>query len=234
VNGAEGGLKALLFDRQLSLTASAYTYRYDGVQVAFSNSTTHEVQVAPTANIRTKGIEFSADYRPKRIDGLTLSTSLIQNSAIYTSFPTAPCYGGETVATGCIGGVHDLASQRVNNAPQWAGRFGLDYRTKVVGDYVWDLSVNSNFSGGYNFTPELNPIAIQNAYITFDAAVRAGPSNRSWEIALIGRNLTNKYIVQVGQDVGTVTPGVVGDVYGVAARPLQVLLQLTVRPNSWF
>ena len=74
-------------------------------------------------------------------------------------------------------------------------------------------------------------MATQSGYMTLDLAVRVGPSSKAWEVALIGRDLTNKWITTVGQDEGTVTPGVTADVLGIPARARQVLLQVTVRPN---
>ena len=41
VKGWEGGVKASLLDRRLSLTAIGYYYDYDGQQVSFVNSATN-------------------------------------------------------------------------------------------------------------------------------------------------------------------------------------------------
>jgi iron complex outermembrane recepter protein len=113
-------------------------------------------------------------------------------------------------------------------------QLGADYKTAVTADYSADVSVNSNISSSYNVIAEQNPNGVQPSYITFDAAVRFGKLGGPWEVALIGRNLTNKYIFSGGLDDGVVTPGVRADGVVYVYRGRQLMLQLTARPNLFF
>ena len=235
-HGGEGGIKAALLDRHLTLTVSAYDYQYTDLQVAFVDNVTHSVIVAPSANARVKGIESTADYRLPAIEGLSLNATANYNVATYTSFPNAPCFGGQTAAEGCYinaagSQVQNLAGKRLNNAPIWTGRFGFSYHTGIARRYAATWDVDSNFSSAYFYTPEMNPNSLQKNYVTLNTALHFGPSDGRWDFALIGRDLFNTVWATVGQDDGTVTPGVTADALGIAVRPRQVLLQLTVRPK---
>lgn len=235
-NGGEAGLKAALLDRHLALTASIYNYQYTGLQVAFVDNNTHSVVISPSANARVRGVELGAEYAPSQIQGLTFNAYANYNDSKYMSFPDAPCYGGQSLAAGCYTNaagsqVQDLQGHRLNNAPPWTGRFGFSYRRGVLDNYVGTWTANSNFSSAYYYTPDFDPNGIQKSYITFDTSLHFGAADGRWEVALIGRDLFNTVFATVGQDDLTVKPGVPADALGIAARPRQVLLQVTVRPR---
>jgi hypothetical protein len=71
--------------------------------------------------------------------------------------------------------------------------------------------------------------------VNLDGSIRVGTSDDRWELALIGRNLTNRFVltgsahtVGTGSGTGT-TAGVPADVYGLVALPRTVQLQATMR-----
>ena len=237
--GFEGGIKASLLDRHLSLTAAAYAYNYTGLQVSFVNDDTLQVETSNGADAKVEGIELGLNYNPPALAGLVLSGFVNYNHAYYTFFPGANCYGGQTLAEGCMTTAsgaqqQNLAGHHLTNAPLWVAQLGADYKTAVTADYSADVSLNSNISSSYNVIAEQNPNGVQPSYITFDAAVRFGKLGGPWEVALIGRNLTNKYIFSGGLDDGVVTPGVRADGVVYVYRGRQLMLQLTVRPNLFF
>ena len=68
------------------------------------------------------------------------------------------------------------------------------------------------------------------SWSTIDASIRLSSPNNFWQVALIGRNLTNRLYVIGASDAGTVTPGVQGDAFGFTNRSRQVMIQVTARP----
>jgi iron complex outermembrane receptor protein len=64
-----------------------------------------------------------------------------------------------------------------------------------------------------------------------------GGEDKPWELALIGRNLTNRLYVVAGSVVGATASGtgtaatVQGDVLGTASPPRSVTLQLTLKSS---
>jgi outer membrane receptor protein involved in Fe transport len=236
--GGEGGVKALLLDHRLSLTADIYRYDYSNLQVAYVSATNFTVMTANGADARTQGIEFAAAYSPAAVEGLTLNGAINYNHSYYTSFPFAPCYAGQATSEcnyppGQItGGYQNNAGKTLAHAPRTTGQVSGNYKFNVTADYSMEFSTNVNFSSYYQADPYLNPYGIQAGYATIDAALRFGKINGPWEFAVIGRDLNNRYIVSSGLEEGTTTgPGQIGDVIDYVNRPRQILLQFTVRPK---
>jgi outer membrane receptor protein involved in Fe transport len=237
VAGGEFGAKATLLDRHLNLTLTPYFYKFSKLQVSNLNYLTHVIEVTNGADAKTYGVEFSANYKPP-VEGLQINTSVAYNEAQFTSFPLSPCWGGQTLAQGCVTNAdgsqtQNLAGRTLYQAPRFAGYVGGTY-DRTVGDYIVGLSVNGTFSSGYYTTAQLLPSGFQPDWVTMDASVHLGKSDRSWDLALIGRNLTDRLYVVGASDAGLVTPGVMADAFGFTNRTRQVMLQITARPNKIF
>jgi iron complex outermembrane receptor protein len=237
VEGWEGGVKAALLDNSLHLTAAAYTYAYNNLQVVFYLGGSFTTTVANGANARVKGFEFSGDYTVPGIDGLTFNAALNYNDSKYTSYAGAPCYGGQQFVdpTGCTssGGpfTTDLAGKGLAHAPHWTGQFGWNYRHDLTQKYGVAWTFNGNFSSSYNAVDTLNPFGIQKGYVTLDTAVRFGELDGPWEAALIVRNLTDKSYMTAGSDDAVSFNGRPADALVYINRSRQIMLQLTVRPE---
>ena len=243
VKGVEGGVKGKAFDDQVTFTLTGYHFKYKGLQVGFYNPLTQVTLTVNGADAKTEGFEGSFTYRPDHVPGVALKTFLNYNNGRYTKFDLAPCWQGQTVAEGCAAnglpaGVQSLTGRRLHLAPVWTGFFDVSYRGDVGDDYSLGVSTRFNFSSSFNVIAEQNPAGDQTSYATVDAAVHFGPISGLWDLALIGRNLTNKYFLTAGVSDGQVLPSSVpgnvnprpdGSVY--VARNRQVMLQLTVRPQ---
>jgi outer membrane receptor protein involved in Fe transport len=239
VKGGEGGIKATLLDHRLSLTADLYRYEYNNLQVAYVSGTNFTVIVENGADARTQGAEFAAAFSPANVEGLTLNAATNYNASKYTYFPGAPCYAGETAAAGCMyppgltaGGHQNNAGRALPHAPRATGRVGGNYKFDFSADYSLSFSGNVNFSSRYEADPYYNPFGYQAGYATLDAAIHLSRRNDWWDLALIGRDLNNRYIVSSGLEEGTTKgPGQTGDVIDYVERPREVWLQLTVHPK---
>jgi iron complex outermembrane recepter protein len=234
VKGGEAGAKAILLDRHLQLTAAVYDYDYIGLQVTNFDNLTHTTLITNAANANTRGMELSANYQPAQIERLQLNAAVNYNEGKFTSFPTSPCYSGQAAVPGLgcteVDGnfTQDLTGHRLYQAPEWTGTVGVAYTLPLTDSYSARLIENTNFSSGYFTIPDELPGGWQKGYVTFDATLRFGKLDGPWEVALIGRNLSNKLYVNNGLDQGT--PTQLGDAVGYANRPRQIMLQVTARP----
>jgi outer membrane receptor protein involved in Fe transport len=73
------------------------------------------------------------------------------------------------------------------------------------------------------------------SYVTLDAGVRVGSADERWELALLGKNLTDEFYItgvvdgpSTGSGTGTPT-GVIADQAGFATLPRTVQVRLTPR-----
>lgn len=241
--GFEAGVRTMLLDRQLSLSATAYNYEYDGLQVQSFDPVTIGQVVANVGQLKTKGVEAEFEWAPAAISGFSLRGSAAYNDATYADY-IGQCYAGQTISEGCnrlAGPSGAFTSQSYSGrtppkAPKFAGRIGAAYETPVGESLKLQLSADVSHTSKYNFTDTLRPDAFQSAYTKLDAAVRlSGPEDR-WRVSLIGKNLTNELVVTSANDIpftggtgtGTAT-GVRSDMSAFVENPREIILELSTR-----
>lgn len=225
--GGEVGAKGYFLGRRLRAELTGYYYNYDNFQVSAFNPAAVSFFIDNAAKARVKGIEGSVDFR--LLDDLTLKAAVGYNHARYVSFPGAPCSSatGCSVQVGPAGPVrfHDLAGEPLVLAPDWSGNAGFNYDTRISGNVRLGLSGDVDFSSSYFTSVENDPAVAQPAYARINAGIRVHADNDRWEVALIGRNLNNKFVIG-----GSSTVPVVANQYWVTVgRPRQVVLQTSFR-----
>ncbi|SCY82220.1 Outer membrane receptor proteins, mostly Fe transport [Novosphingobium aromaticivorans] len=233
--GFEAGIKTTLLDRQLRVNLGVYTYKYVDLQVDFFNSNTFAFITTNAGGVRTRGVELEFEFAPRALDGFNLHGTVNYNRARYTNY-IAPCYGGQSVDAGCDtvfqgAGGQDLSGKPTAVAPAWTGSFGFSYETPVADNLNFGLSADSRYSGSYLASSFAHPLSRQDEYLTIDASVRLRTADDKYELALIGKNLTNRFIVGGVVDAPN-TPAVVGQVadqMGFVSLPRTVQVQATVR-----
>ncbi|MEA3003195.1 MAG: iron complex outerrane recepter protein [Sphingomonadales bacterium] len=249
VSGFEIGAKALLLDGTLRINTAAYSYKYSDLQVnSLDNSSgVAVIRVTNAAAARVKGAEGDFVLRPHGLRGFDLHGAVAYNDARYTDF-LATCYIGQTVAMGCnrnpnAAGVNQgqqLAGQQLINAPRWNGSIGFNLDRNVASSgLAIGFSGDAVFKSSYNPHPERAPGAQQRGVTFLNATARVYDRDHGWEVALIGRNLTNQYRVDVASNAGqtgiaartgTTIAGGLADLNGNVNRGRELLLQLTLRP----
>jgi outer membrane receptor protein involved in Fe transport len=236
VQGEEAGLKMSLFDRQLRLDVGIFNYEYSDIQVDFFDTTKFSFTTFNAGKVTSRGAEFAVGWAPLQVAGLEFNGSLAYLHARYKDFADAPCYAGQTPAEGCV--ILDRPTQDVSGkatalAPEWSGTLRADYEAELTDGYIFGISGNIRYSDEYFLNPLANPNSMQDAFATYDAALRFGPDDRSWEVALVGKNLTNEYVVNGSYDspnsgAGTGTDaGVHADQMGFISTPRTIALQVT-------
>jgi outer membrane receptor protein involved in Fe transport len=246
VKGFEGGIKSTLFDRQLRANLDLFRYTYSNLQVDFFDGTIVQYLTLNAGKARTQGGELQLEYAPRDLRGLTIRTSGAFTDAKYTSFPYAPCLAGQRPSEGCSSGAtpngvrnfQNMTGQRTQQAPKWTGTFAVDYSMPVGDALKAGISTNVRYSSSYHTSPFANAGAsrfIQSGYATLDANIRLGSVDDRWELALIGKNLTNKFVVAAAFDL-TYTGSGTGTAAGVHADgrssvydPRTVAIQGTVK-----
>jgi iron complex outermembrane receptor protein len=248
VKGFEAGIKSTLLDNQLRLNADVFRYVYTGLQVDFFDPLTIQYLTVNAAKARTQGVELDVEFAPRSMPGLNIKASGAYTDAIYTSFPNAPCVSGQRPLEGCNLAVgasgaftrQDLGDQRMPQAPKITATFNVDYETAVGGGLKLGLSGSMRYSSRYKtygFAPDNADRFFQSSYATVDAAIRLAREDDSWELAVIGKNLTNHFI-QAGAFDLTYTGGGTGlatgrhaDVRSSIYDPRTAAVQFTYKFN---
>ena len=225
--------------RQLRLNLGLYTYGYSDLQVDFFNSPIFAFQTL-TADARTKGVEVEFEYAPRSFDGLNLHGSINYNRARYTRFPDAPCYAGQSQAEGCnvaVGAAfrQNLKGQPLSVAPEWTGTLGASYDKPMANGLMLGLSADARYSDSYLASGFGALDSKQSSYVTIDASIRIGAEDEKWQVALVGKNLTNRLYVTGAVD-GPSTGGASGgltsahaDQLGFGTLPRTVMVQVSTK-----
>jgi iron complex outermembrane receptor protein len=205
VSGFEAGVKAILLNGQLDLQWDLYAYEFEDMQLNYFYAPVFTYRTINAGAVDTIGTEIRATYLPDSVDGLTLYGSANFNDAEYSDF-TAPCFAGQSFDGGCNqGGAGPLATQNLkgakrNNAPKWSGVLGLNYERTVAGDNLLQVGVAGKFKSDYSAN-EFDSSSQQSGYSWWDASVRLTTADDRWTFALIGKNLTDRYVVVSEQDI---------------------------------
>jgi outer membrane receptor protein involved in Fe transport len=89
---------------------------------------------------------------------------------------------------------------------------------------MFGLDADVRYTSGYFIDDGLDPFLYQKGFLLLTAGTRLYDSKGKWELALIGRNLTNRYYLTQANAIALAPPGT----YNVALeRPREILLQAT-------
>ena len=246
VSGFEGGIKAALLDHRLRANFSVYDYTVKGMQI--STSINGIQQVFNAGRVGTKGAEVDFAYLTP-VEGLSVNAAVAYNRARYEVY-VVNCYRGQSQAAGCkpilvadpaapggfrqTGTEQNLAGAQVVRAPDWSASGGFTYEVPVSENLRLGLDGGLTYSGSYFANPTASPGSHVSAYILVDATVRLSSADDRWQLALIGRNLTDKYyFVRVtdgqgtGANPGTVAGGLLGDSLGAVSRGRELMIRVS-------
>jgi len=188
----EAGFKSDLFDRHVRLNVSTFLNKYNDILVTVASCPLPGVPAAPCAlplnagKADVKGAEAELNLRP--VEGLTIDASLAYLYFKYTSISAAAATSGI--------GVED----RGQYISPWQWSLGAQYdfvfasgaklTPRIDVDHQDSFNRNANnvdaVTGGKDIFGEVKGRTLVNARLTFRM-----PKD-DWELALEGRNLTNK------------------------------------------
>jgi len=237
--GFEAGVKAVLFDGSVRFNAAAYTYTTDGLQVSLVNGA--NVSTVNAGKSRVRGLEGDVNWTTP-IKGLNLHTSAGYNQGRYLQFNIS-CYTGQTINVGCnlapTGGAYtlqDLTGRPLEHAPSWTANGGFVYEHAVSNSAKITLSGDAAYTSGYYSNPKEAPATWESQYLLVDATAALASRDSDWELALIGKNLTNKYYytsssesIFTGSGTGTSGPAVPADLVAAVSRGRQIMFRVTYK-----
>lgn len=203
-SGFEIGAKGTLFDRQLRYAVTVYRYTFDDLQVFALDNETTTFFVDNAAKARTTGFELDFDWLAT--SQLSVRGALGFNKGEYSEF-LAQCWSGQSFEAGCDqeadpitgrGNLTDRSGKPLPRAPEWNARLGMLYSQPLMEGWTAMLGVDGSYSSSFLLDERGTPDTVQSGYFRLDANARIISSDERWELAFIGRNLTNKAIAHVG------------------------------------
>ncbi len=185
ITAYEVGVKSDLLQNALRVNASGFYYNYRDeqtfnlIQAPSGAGLALPLTVltnAPTAII--KGAEMELDATP--LSNLTTSVSVSYVDAQLGPFASFAGSGPPQVLTG----------KELPNAPRWNVILQGDYNYPLHDGAALDLTGTASYRSHQFFESNNNPLVSQNGYWLLDARL-AYRTGGHWEVAAIGKNLTN-------------------------------------------
>lgn len=218
----EAGLKYK--SRSVSLALSYYHTKYKDLQTnVFDGGIGFNVNNASAAKVQG----FEAETRVAIGDRLQFSGSMAYLDFKYTDWRQGQCPFG--VASNVAPNFCDYTGTRATFAPKWSGSAALDLNQPVGESMKFSANINVDYSSSFRAGNVLDPFTEQAPYAKLGARVGLGAIDGQWEIAVVGRNLTNRRIVlTAGQlPLSTTLTGNTGVAYsGIFDRTRNIAVQV--------
>jgi iron complex outermembrane recepter protein len=224
--GFELGYKSDLLQDTLRLDVTAYSYKYDGLQLASFFAPTISFNIGNAAAARTEGVTASTEWLAT--NSLTFSGNLGYNRARFLDYRDAPCYSGQTAALGCVGAPakQDLTGTAPVRAPNLTFNLGADYKRNLAAGWTADFSIDGTHTSSYQTATDNAPGGMQDGFWRLNAAVHLMTASEKFRISLIGRNLNNSYTMIVSTNLPGGTPD---EFIATFDRPREIALQAEYR-----
>ena len=194
---------------------------FDDLQVSNFNGTSFVVGNAAAATVQ--GIE--ADFSWLILENLQLDASLALLDAEYDEFPNGPCTAlAQATNPECATSGADLSGEDLLRAPAWSANLGINYIVPLPAlEARLTFAADVLLSDSYFVNIDLDPAEEQDSYALLNARIILVSENQGWELAFIGRNLSDEEVLTGGADV----PLQPGAHFGVLIPPRQLEFALS-------
>ncbi len=151
----------------------------------------------------------------------------------YTHFPDGICYFGQVDNLNPAGdGICDITGKTRELAPKVQGNLGWDYSHSLTNYLQLTTTLDVIYSASYLTTQTLDPRMKQPAYTKLNGRIALAGGHNRWELALIGKNLTDRRIVTYAGDLplaDALTQGTGSGYYAFYEPPRSIALQGSIR-----
>ena len=182
--------------------------------------------VGNAAKAVTQGLEL--DGRWLVTDHLLLSGSFAYTDFEYKEF-FGQCYFGQ-VPDAPDGVNCDYRGETNTLTPEYSGILSAQYNSPLGNTLRWGWSIDALFSADYLTSSNQDPLQVQSSYTKFNARLSLAGQSGRWEVALVGKNLTDETIMTLSGDVPLA--GATFGTPGFSAffeQPRSIAVQVTAR-----
>ena len=186
------------------INAAVFFTEYEDLQISiFDGILGFNVGNAATADI----VGMEVDVRIAAGDYVTISGGIAYLDFEFTDFKNGQCYfgaipdvdlnpdDGDDTFTHC-----DYTGQPNQMVSDWQGNVAFDFRFPIGGSLELSALVDLFYKGDHHTSATFDPKLIQDAYTKVNARIGIGAESGRWEIAVLGRNLTDEVVLQFGGD----------------------------------
>ncbi|WP_288363881.1 TonB-dependent receptor [uncultured Spongiibacter sp.] len=192
----ELGLKTGLFDGAAEFNIAAFYTEYSDLQISIFDGSIG-FQVGNAKEAVTMGIEM--DGRWQVTDYLTLGGALALLDFEFKDFQNGQCRQDQA-PDAPNGRDCDYTGWSNQYVADWSGTFIVGYVRPISPTIGIGASLDVIFTDKYNPSSNLDPRVEQEGFYKFNGRLGVGAIDQSWELALVGKNLTDEVIVVYAAD----------------------------------
>ncbi len=187
----ELGIKSTLLDGAAELNAALFRTEYDDLQVSIYDGTLG-FNVANAASAISQGVEL--DGRLQITEHLMLRGGLSLLDFEFQDFEDGTCSQGQ--APNSADGFHcDFSGMTNQYVSDWNANLGFHYERDLGSSLMFRSNIDLIGVGDYNPTSNLDERVEQDGYVKVNARLSLGAIAGDWELALLGKNLTDEAVV---------------------------------------
>jgi outer membrane receptor protein involved in Fe transport len=220
VDAYEVGAKTTWFDGAMNLNIALFRSEYEDLQVSVFTGQGIVFFIDNAASSITQGVEV--ELRWALTNQLTLNFSGSFLDAYYDEFPEGPCSTLDNISgRGNCPVSRDFADENLTYAPEFSGLFTLEHMLPVTNALQLTTRIDLIFSDDFDVVSDNDPRVRQEGYTKLNARVGFGPADGTWELAVVGKNLTNEFTSHFGNDL----PANPTSLFRFFDRPRSIALQ---------
>lgn len=204
------------------LNLAAFRTEYEDLQVSTPIAGSTGFFTGNAGDARVVGVELDGLLRLSH--GFELEGSAAWNpTAKYLTYPSGPCALGQ-VSNGILPGSCDMTNVRLPYTPKTSGALTARYRGELPGGFQLTTSVTGTYQSATRKVDAYDPTAIQDTWTKFDARIAISDPTDRWEVALVGRNLTDETTLAYGGAGGLTSVVFAPDARNVVVDPPRAVL----------
>ncbi len=186
----EFGGKTTLLDGAAELNFALFYTEYDDLQVSIFDGAVG-FNVGNAAQAETIGLEL--DGRWALTDNLTVTGALAFLDFEFKDYENGQCNQGQTPDS--PDGLCDYTGNTNQYVADWSGNLGLQHYMPLGAQLELRSNLDVIFTDDYNPSQTLAEEMDQDGYTKVNARIAIGDVDQVWEVALVGKNLTDEDIV---------------------------------------
>lgn len=185
----EIGTKMTLLDGAAELNVAVFYTQFDDLQISIFDSVVG-FNVGNVAEAVTQGVEVDGRWRITETISMTGALALLDFE--FKDFENGQCTQG-VISTRPDGGC-DYTGETNQYVADWSGNLGLEHLTQIGGGLELRSNLDFIFTDSYNPSQTLDPVSEQDGYTKVNARIALADIEGVWEVALVGKNLTDEAI----------------------------------------
>jgi len=191
----ELGYKSSVLNGTAEINVAIFYTEFDDLQVSIFDGTLG-FNVGNAASASTQGVEL--DGRWAITDDWSMNGSLGYLDFEFDDFTNGQCNQGQAATS--PGGFCNYSGKTNQYVADFSGNLAVNYEHPLNDTLLFRSTLDTQFTSSYNPSQNLDPRIEQDGYAVWNLRLAVAAADDQWEVAVLGRNLTDREIVTYAND----------------------------------